>query len=265
MKFFFKHILLIAAFLANCALFQNCLKNERFMTCSSDCEPVCGEDDNKPCILSCGPPKCQCKSGYKRDPRTRKCVRFNECTPTVTIRPVSCRRNEVFVQCATRCEATCSNPRPTCVEICDPPKCQCAPGYVRSPMSAECVTPKECYPRPECGQNAIYVQCSTTCDATCEGPKPVCSRRCGPPKCQCLEGFVKDSNTGECVSLSLCRNQFPQHCRRNEEFTRCSKRCQPTCEDPNPICDRMCGPPKCQCKEGYVKDKKGDCIRKDKC
>uniref|UniRef100_A0A0N4Z5T2 TIL domain-containing protein n=1 Tax=Parastrongyloides trichosuri TaxID=131310 RepID=A0A0N4Z5T2_PARTI len=246
----------------------SCDENEQYNTCSSYCEPVCGEDDNKPCILSCGPPKCQCKSGYKRNPKTGKCVRSNECTPTTTIRSISCGINEVFAQCSTRCEATCSNRNPTCPLVCDPPRCQCAPGYVRAPMSAECIKAEECDKpaKPECGQNAMYVKCSITCEATCEDPKPVCNRMCGPPKCQCLEGFVKDLNTGECVLPRKCSKPSNQQCRRNEEYAKCSKTCTASCDDPYPVCNKMCGPPKCQCKMGYVKDlTTGECITLSSC
>uniref|UniRef100_A0A0N4ZVX4 TIL domain-containing protein n=1 Tax=Parastrongyloides trichosuri TaxID=131310 RepID=A0A0N4ZVX4_PARTI len=269
MKFFFIQILISIAILqSNVVSSQQCGMNEVFAECSSHCEATCGMDEHAPCILSCGPPKCQCANGFRRDPVSNQCVPPEQCSSRVArAAPMSCGMNEVFVECSSKCEGTCSNQNPTCVTACGPPACQCAKGYVRAPMSGDCIKPKECNapPKPECGQNAMYVECSTRCEATCEDQTPACNRMCGPPKCQCLQGFVKDLSTGECILPRKCKKQSEQECDKNEELVKCSTACEPSCAEKNPVCVKKCGPPKCQCKEGFFRNAVGHCVKPKRC
>ncbi|XP_017889442.1 chymotrypsin inhibitor-like [Ceratina calcarata] len=55
-----------------------------------------------------------------------------------------------------------------------------------------------------------------------------------------------------------------QDCGPNQLYRDCSSMCEPTCKNPDPICIEECGPPKCQCKENYVKHH-GVCIPLSDC
>ncbi|GMR58936.1 hypothetical protein PMAYCL1PPCAC_29131, partial [Pristionchus mayeri] len=55
----------------------------------------------------------------------------------------SCRTNEEYIQCATHCEPSCSNPNPVCIRSCAPAQCQCGYGYVRNEYG-ECVDTSGC-------------------------------------------------------------------------------------------------------------------------
>lgn len=52
---------------------------------------------------------------------------------------------------------------------------------------------------------------------------------------------------------------------RNEFYDKCGTNCEPTCENPNPRCNKSCKAG-CFCEKGYIRNKKGGtCIRKKKC
>ncbi|EYC24256.1 hypothetical protein Y032_0014g2404 [Ancylostoma ceylanicum] len=54
-------------------------------------------------------------------------------------------------------------------------------------------------------------------------------------------------------------------CGQNEERKVCGTRCEPTCENPNPLCTRACEPNVCQCRDGYLRDATNKCIRANSC
>ncbi|GMR60955.1 hypothetical protein PMAYCL1PPCAC_31150, partial [Pristionchus mayeri] len=56
-----------------------------------------------------------------------------------------CRPNEVFTQCASPCEPSCEHASPQiCPARCDPPRCQCAPGFWRH-RTGSCVPREQCF------------------------------------------------------------------------------------------------------------------------
>ncbi|XP_076240261.1 chymotrypsin inhibitor-like [Calliopsis andreniformis] len=55
-----------------------------------------------------------------------------------------------------------------------------------------------------------------------------------------------------------------EYCGPNEVYRSCGSYCQPTCEDPNPICIEVCKPGTCECKFGFVR-KDGDCVPLAQC
>uniref|UniRef100_A0A0N5C0S8 TIL domain-containing protein n=1 Tax=Strongyloides papillosus TaxID=174720 RepID=A0A0N5C0S8_STREA len=247
-----------------------CQRNEVFLQCSSPCEATC-EDQNPTCVRRCDEPKCQCNTGFVRDTRTGACISPSQCRRS-TPKPVTCQRNEVFLQCSSPCEPTCEDQNPTCVRRCDEPKCQCSTGFVRDTRTGACISPSQCRrstPKPvTCQRNEVFLQCSSPCEPTCEDQNPPCVKRCDEPKCQCSTGFVRNTRTGECVLPSQCRRstRSPATCQRNETFLQCSSPCEATCEDQNPTCIEKCDEPKCQCSTGFVRDTKtGACISPSKC
>ncbi|GMT10773.1 hypothetical protein PFISCL1PPCAC_2070, partial [Pristionchus fissidentatus] len=55
-------------------------------------------------------------------------------------------------------------------------------------------------------------------------------------------------------------------CGRNEVFRQCSTTCEADCGKP-PVfaCNRMCGPPKCQCDTGFFRKSNGQCVAQSEC
>ncbi|TKR89869.1 hypothetical protein L596_013909 [Steinernema carpocapsae] len=81
---------------------------------------------------------------------------------------------------------------------------------------------------------------------------------CKPPRCQCKNGFVRNSQ-GKCVA----RNSCPK-CGKNQVWRQCSG-CEGSCKNPFPICTADCKPPRCQCQLGFVRDKNGECVAVESC
>ncbi|XP_077290881.1 serine protease inhibitor swm-1-like isoform X1 [Arctopsyche grandis] len=135
--------------------------------------------------------------------------------------------NELFSRCRGHCDTICNafsfcNPR-SCI-----PGCVCARGFYRHPKTWKCVTKNECLvdptptptptttptptvsPPQECGDNEHYTDCGTACPQTCENykrPPMPCISVC-VPGCFCNQGFVRNTNTGQCVPPSSCYNEF---------------------------------------------------------
>ncbi|KAH7718687.1 SWM-1 protein [Aphelenchoides avenae] len=53
-------------------------------------------------------------------------------------------------------------------------------------------------------------------------------------------------------------------CTENEIVNECGG-CDRTCENPDPICPAICGPPQCRCKEGLVRAANKTCIAQTTC
>ncbi|RCN43637.1 trypsin Inhibitor like cysteine rich domain protein [Ancylostoma caninum] len=98
-----------------------CSAGEVFSECSSYCEPTC-EPPTMACIQSCGPPACQCRTGYVRD--NGKCVD-----------PKTCSNNEQSGQ--SYVDEPITPPTPSC-------KPQCLRGFhcVQLNGNPACVTDK---------------------------------------------------------------------------------------------------------------------------
>ncbi|TKR89851.1 hypothetical protein L596_013892 [Steinernema carpocapsae] len=112
----------------------------------------------------------------------------------------------------------------------------------------------------QCGDNEAYKPCSR-CEETCHEPNPTCTAACGPPKCQCVVGFVRNDQ-GMCVSIQSCGNQT---CSDNETWKKCGE-CEPTCAELDPDCsDKLCLHGKCVCKPGTYRNSKGLCVDLRQC
>ncbi|GMT10175.1 hypothetical protein PFISCL1PPCAC_1472 [Pristionchus fissidentatus] len=310
-----------------------------FDSCPNACnEPKCGDDEMEFCasLTSCDPPRCKCQreQGYALNPSTGKCVKRAKC-PTWTTNPCmtvkcsaghSCKvefgrgrcvkddngvplnpcavtlcqvgticeqsngqarcvappnsgnnnctiQFEEWKQCGT-CERTCENKTPFCNRMCQPGRCMCQQGFFRS-KEGKCVTENDCDiaaqtpPTPtsdaDCKKNEYFTTCSSMCEAKCGQYAPMaCILMCGPPACQCKEGFYRNSN-GECMSRADC-DKNPPKCKKNQVFSQCSTMCAAKCGEYGvKPCMAMCGPPKCECAPGFYLNGKGDCLSKAEC
>ncbi|GMR58931.1 hypothetical protein PMAYCL1PPCAC_29126, partial [Pristionchus mayeri] len=257
-----------------------CKANEQFLTCSSMCEPQCGQYQPIPCIVMCGSPKCQCRNGFYRN-SNGDCVTRKVCekspNPSTPGHP-SCKRNQIFAQCSSACIPKCGEyaVRP-CMAMCGPPKCQCGQGFYLD-NHGECVTREECErqsstpktpSQSDCQPNEIFRECSSQCEEKCgENLTRACPASCGPPKCQCDDGFLRNEE-GECVLKSECVPRGPRSqadCGPNMTFTNCSSPCQAMCGDyVEKPCIERCDPPKCECNRGFYFNRVGDCVNREDC
>ncbi|XGW06094.1 hypothetical protein V3C99_016432 [Haemonchus contortus] len=111
-----------------------------------------------------------------------------------------------------------------------------------------------------CPANEEFNECGSACEPTCRKPNPgVCTAQC-IRECQCKKGFIRnDENL--CVSTCPASNMVKQdNCGVNEERKECGSACEPTCDQPHPVCISLCLPNMCQCKPGHARDSKGACI-----
>ncbi|GMR47113.1 hypothetical protein PMAYCL1PPCAC_17308, partial [Pristionchus mayeri] len=118
-------------------------------------------------------------------------------------------------------------------------------------------------PSPCSGQNEEFASCATFCEPNCVEKNPACILACAAPRCQCANGFYRNQQ-GVCVPSEQC--DFTPSCGLNESFMECSTLCEPRCGQPvNIACPAMCGPAKCQCKEGFWRHQSGSCVQQNQC
>ncbi|GMR61823.1 hypothetical protein PMAYCL1PPCAC_32018, partial [Pristionchus mayeri] len=114
---------------------QQCKKNEIFKECSTMCPDRCGQYEPRPCIMMCGPAKCQCEVGFYLNNKG-ECVTKAECGDAPRpLRSVEsqqkCKANQVFRECSSprQCAAKCGDydmGRP-CPAICGRPSASAWP------------------------------------------------------------------------------------------------------------------------------------------
>jgi len=174
-----------------------------------------------------------------------------------------CGINERFWDCGPAIEFTCENFE----KKLNSPKycvagCFCDQGFVRK-SPGECVRREECPPR-ECGANEFFSMC---------GPHTICTRSCDhlhivhcPPSCTagcfCNNGFVRDPETWQCITVDQC----PSDCGPNKTYNDCGSACPDTCENYGEL--RTCPPvcvPGCHCNRGYVRNSVSQCILYEDC
>ena len=71
--------------------------------------------------------------------------------------------------------------------------------------------------------------CGKSCYATCDDENPTCDDTC-TPTCNCIDGFVKSSDDGECIPMEECKNVVDLTCGDNEELVNSLDPCYDTCE-----------------------------------
>ncbi|KAL6744320.1 hypothetical protein Aduo_017268 [Ancylostoma duodenale] len=259
-----------------------CGPNEEFKECGTACEPSCREPRPKVCTLQCVV-GCQCKPGYFRNDKNECVAECDNASGNI------CPENEEFKQCGTACEPTCENPRPlVCTAQYILNVCQCKPGYFRNSQKkcvAQCGSESHIMPIASlneeettaarsiqratrsntCGVNEEMKACGTECEPTCENPNPRCSKKCVPNVCQCMDTFLRDAN-GKCIPEEWCPKQPEEKpCGTNEERKKCGTACEPTCADPNPRCTKQCINNVCQCRFGFIRNSKKECIPTNAC
>ncbi|PZC75815.1 hypothetical protein B5X24_HaOG205635 [Helicoverpa armigera] len=216
---------------------------------------------------------CICKENYLRD-ESGSCVPEEECDEEEG--PKTCPPNEDLVDCANAlCRSLNCNERgilPPCPSVSKCIKdCVCKYGYLRD-ENGVCV-PKEQCPVPTCPSNEQFLDCT---QVLCRAQ--FCTDKGGPvfcpsiPEgsceegCVCKEGYLRDDD-GNCVAESECKAVT---CPPNEEFSECANAvCRPlNCTHRGLFvpCPQVSGCDKeCICKEGFLRDKNGDCVPEDQC
>ncbi|CAJ0567329.1 unnamed protein product, partial [Mesorhabditis spiculigera] len=146
---------------------------------------------------------------------------------------------------------------PICTPECGAQRCQCNSGYYRNVVGG-CVPLSQC--PPVCPTNSSYNSCGSSCERTCAQRNPICPAICGPGKCMCNAGYSRNT-AGNCILERDC----PPTCPGFSTWQTCSSYCEPTCTNPNPVCNRACAPAKCQCNPGYYRSPSGLCVQWNQC
>jgi hypothetical protein len=134
------------------------------------------------------------------------------------------------------------------------PGCRCLPGYRRDSQN-NCILESDC--KPNCPVNQLYSPCGGLCGPTCEIPSPNCSQSCYKG-CGCAKGFVRNINN-VCAPKKEC-----SLCKKDEVYTQCGAKCEPSCDQRNPICPKSCDKG-CVCRgQGYVR-RNGKCVPLSEC
>jgi len=129
---------------------------------------------------------------------------------------------------------------------------------------------------PQCPANEIYNECGSACQATCKSPASILCKAICIADCFCKEGYLRNDD-GACVPAAQCHGETlleqplahpppVMECEDNEIFSSCGSACYPTCKNRNRnrVCTRQCiiG---CFCKEGYLRNEQGVCVRSETC
>uniref|UniRef100_A0A0K0DV06 TIL domain-containing protein n=1 Tax=Strongyloides stercoralis TaxID=6248 RepID=A0A0K0DV06_STRER len=160
-----------------------CRRNEEFVTCSSLCEPTCGESNQKPCLLKCGEPKCQCKKGYSRI--NGICIETDKCFDRKFI------EYEMKIFAYEFGFLNLISKRNSC----------------KIPEILE-----KCLEKPinySCPENEEFKCCGPFQEETCASNllKKKVKNSCGPSKCVCKEKFYRNS-FGKCISVKDCKKEL---------------------------------------------------------
>lgn len=134
--------------------------------------------------------------------------------------------------------------------------------------------------------NEEFQSCGTACPLTCsniKNPPELCTLQC-VIGCGCRTGFVKDSQSGNCVSPENCSGSYLKlfHinwvlideklteaiCGENEKYNLCGTACAITCANykkPLLKCTLQCVPG-CECQDGFIRDTQtGKCVLAENC
>ena len=104
--------------------------------------------------------------------------------------------------------------------------------------------------------------------SSCDSRSFPCLQPCGPGRCKvacrkgcsCMDGFVRDRQTSQCVSKSTCFKCDPN----TEVYSSCGSPCPPVCNREPIFCRARCFE-RCVCKDGYIRNRARKCIPKEQC
>ncbi|XP_071036080.1 uncharacterized protein DDB_G0274171 isoform X2 [Parasteatoda tepidariorum] len=246
-----------------------------------ECCNKCKKIKNPPCEVDCTEPcpLIKCARGYTSVKPPCKCC--NECKKIETppgsevCETIDCNGNECpIVDCIegykpVRSECGCCD---KCVPIkkecnvnCSKKHCpqiRCRTGYKL--VKPKCACCEECQKiKDTCGKDEVYNDCGSACPKTCAnlGKDQVCTKQC-VEGCFCQEGLVRN-DSGKCVHPNQCPKNT---CGKNEVYSECGSTCPKTCANlgKNQVCSFLCVKG-CFCREGMVRNDKGECIQPSQC
>ncbi|XP_061377969.1 zonadhesin-like isoform X3 [Danaus plexippus] len=213
-------------------------------------------------------PGCRCADNYAKN-KDGICIPRDKCPS-----PSICDLNEEYSDCANGgCRRlSCNSTGIECVDLKDAeckPGCICKTNYTRAD-NGTCIAESQC--PATCGVNEVYDECPPLCPPQrCDvddriircaaNPKP------GDPKCKagcrCAEYYYRNDN-GVCVTREECSKCFGA----NEVYA-CKDSNPQTCESIDQeikpdMTSKNCKR-ECRCKEGFYRNKIGECISKENC
>uniref|UniRef100_A0A336LS86 CSON014544 protein n=1 Tax=Culicoides sonorensis TaxID=179676 RepID=A0A336LS86_CULSO len=186
--------------------------NEAWTDCGNFCSEKCPDGKVTACILMCQS-GCFCKPNHKRNPNGI-CVPETECPKIGGIcevhnselsQPKCNAPYEIFKEDGSPCTDTCHKHLVRCMEQ-HIPGCYCIDGYARDLETNQCRP----YPCEECGANAEWVNCASSCDNHCDFvlKRDHCKInhiRC-PDGCRCKEGYARATSepNSTCIPVNEC-------------------------------------------------------------
>ncbi|EYC29612.1 hypothetical protein Y032_0006g3069 [Ancylostoma ceylanicum] len=252
-----------------------CSENEVLDECSTVCERTCDDPSTENCKFfppngKCYP-RCLCKEGYYRSYYHNNSI-TGVCVPAEVCMTAPCRdpnAGRAYCGMPENCKTTCKRghaPEPCDASKCNLFDCHCKIGFVLDDFHGKCIPIEEC---KRCWKpNEEYIECSERCEPSCRYPNanhcthlPACS-----PRCQCKEGFYRNSNgfcTNDCMK-EPCKD--PNAIRKPWAL---DGYCRPSCKDGNDL--KFCTKPEyvrfeCECKPGYIQERWNDkCIPIGEC
>ncbi|GJQ81448.1 hypothetical protein Trydic_g14605 [Trypoxylus dichotomus] len=238
-----------------CVAKVKCGIHEVYNPCVSPCPLTCGNVHNPP---HCSPgivcqEGCECKEGYV--------LNKGVCVPVASCPGLHCFRNRTY-QVGNIHVTTCDNVDLQPVK----PGCYCEYGYFLNRHNGRCVLEQDCPKELECTfRNEKLSHCRPPCPKTCRDPQPHPCHHIGPCRggCVCKDGYVRDTENGNCVREGNCPDQkcYGYH----EIFEDCGSHCPPICGEPPKPCILLCERG-CFCEPGFIREHDGgQCISHEEC
>ncbi|CAO1440981.1 unnamed protein product, partial [Diamesa serratosioi] len=123
---------------------DSCPANEVFSECKAGgiCQKTCSTRNTTVVECDCVS-GCICKPGYFRDANTYKCITKASCPPIPNPNSTICAKNEVYSKSLAGCQKNCYT-RDIMYKCIPKSGCICADGYIRSPITNQCILIKSC-------------------------------------------------------------------------------------------------------------------------